>query len=228
MTAVGNARTPASGVAASPMSPPADDGVVYVVDDDPSVCQALARLLRSVGLSVETFALAQAFLDWPVPDRPACLVLDVRLPGGSGLDLQSALRENGRLLPIVFITGQGDVASSVRAMKGGAVDYLQKPFDDNVLLECVRRAIQAARQQRAEQAARAALERRLARLTPREREVLRLVVRGMLNKQIAADLRIAEKTVKIHRGRAMEKMQAASLADLVRMAEKLRERLTPP
>jgi FixJ family two-component response regulator len=195
--------------------------VVYVVDDDPSVCRALARLVRSVGLPVETFPSAAAFLDHPAPDRPACLVLDIRLPGPSGLDLQSALTQARRDIPIIFITGHGDVPTSVRAMKGGAVDFLQKPFNDQDLLDCIHHAISMARQRVAERAERAAVQSRFATLTPREREVLALVVTGRLNKQIADNLGAAEKTVKVHRGRVMEKMQARSVADLVRMAQKL-------
>jgi FixJ family two-component response regulator len=197
------------------------DAVVYVVDDDPSVRRALSRLLRSVGLPVETFPTAQAFLASPPADLPACLVLDVRLPGPSGLDLQSALRESRRPLPIVFITGHASVSTSVRAMKGGAVDFLQKPFNDQELLDCVQRAIETSRRLRADQAEQADLAQRHAALTGREREVLGLVVTGMLNKQIAATLGIAEKTIKVHRARVMDKMRAASVAELVRLAEKL-------
>ena len=200
--------------------------IVYVVDDEESVCRALARLIRSVGLGVETFRSAKAFLEYSAPDRPACLVLDVRLSGPSGLDLQAMLREAGRALPIVFITGHGDVPTSVRAMKGGAVDFLQKPFNDQELLDCIQRALARSREERADHAERTELQRRLATLTPREREVLALVVTGKLNKQIAGDLGIAEKTIKVHRGRVMEKMQASSVAALVRMAEKLSP-LTP-
>lgn len=198
-----------------------DEAVVYVVDDDPSVRRALSRLIRSVGLEAVTFPSAQAFLAYTPPDRPACLVLDVRLPGPSGLDLQSALSEAGRDVPIVFITGHGTVPTSVRAMKGGAVDFLQKPFNDQELLDSVQRALRRSTEERADRAERAELERRVASLTPREREVLVLVVAGMLNKQIADQLGIAEKTIKVHRGRVMEKMQADSVADLVRMSEKL-------
>jgi FixJ family two-component response regulator len=199
----------------------ADDAVVYVVDDDESVCRALARLFRLVGLSVETFRSAKVFLEHPAPDRPACLILDVRLPGPSGLDLQQALRHAGRDLPIVFITGHGDVPSTVRAMKGGAVDFLQKPFNDQELLDCVQNALTRCRAQRAQRAERDEIQGRLATLTPREREVLFQVVTGKLNKQIAGDLGIAEKTIKVHRGRVMQKMQANSVAELVRMVEKL-------
>ena len=198
-----------------------DDGIVYVVDDDSSVCRAIARLIRSVGLAAQTFPSAKAFLEYPLPDRPACLVLDLRLPGASGLDLQEALSQTGRDVPIVFITGHGDVPTSVRAMKGGAVDFLQKPFNDQELLSCVRLGLARSREHRAERAERAQLQSRIDTLTPRERQVLLHVVTGKLNKQIAGELGIAEKTIKVHRGRVMQKMQAASVADLVRMVEKL-------
>lgn len=198
-----------------------NDAIVYVVDDDDSVCRALARLFRSVGLSAETFPSAKALLDHPPPDRPACLILDIRLPGPSGLDLQETLSRAGRDLPIVFITGHGDVPTTVRAMKGGAVDFLQKPFNDQELLDCVQRALARGRAQWTERRERAALQGRVDALTPREREVLLQVVTGKLNKQIAGELGIAEKTIKVHRGRVMQKMQAGSVADLVRMVEKL-------
>lgn len=203
------------------MNPATDNGIVYVVDDDKSVCRALARLIRSIGLAVETFQSATAFLDYTMPDRPGCLVLDIRLPGLSGLDLQAALHQSAREVPIVFITGYGDVPTSVRAMKGGAFDFLQKPFHDQELLDCVQRALVRSREQRADRAERTELQRRYDSLTPREREVLALIVSGKINKQIAGDLGIAEKTIKVHRGRVMEKMQASSVADLVRMAQKL-------
>jgi RNA polymerase sigma factor (sigma-70 family) len=185
------------------------------------VRRALSRLIHSVGLEVMTFPSAHAFLAFTPSDRPACLVLDVRLPGPSGLDLQAALTQADRSVPIVFITGHGNVPTSVRAMKGGAVDFLQKPFNDQELLDCVQRALRRSGEERAERAERSELERRVGSLTPREREVLLLVVAGMLNKQIADKLGIAEKTIKVHRGRVMEKMQADSIADLVRMSEKL-------
>jgi FixJ family two-component response regulator len=209
-------------------TPSINDGVVYVVDDDDSICRALARLIGSVGLRVETFRSAKDFLAYEVSDRPACLVLDMLLPGPSGLDLQRSLRQSGRDIPIVFITGHGDVPTSVRAMKGGAVDFLQKPFRDGELLDCVQRALRRSRQRGAERAERAELQHRFDVLTPREREVLALVVTGKPNKQIAAALGIAEKTIKVHRGRVMDKMQAASVADLVRMAAKLAPPSPPP
>jgi FixJ family two-component response regulator len=197
------------------------DAVVYVVEDDEAVRRALSRLLRSVGLGVETFPSARAFLEAPRVDRPACLVLDVRLPGPSGLELQTALGEGQRALPIIFITGHGNVPMSVRAMKSGALDFLQKPFNDQELLEAVQRALDRSRQARAESAEQAVIRRRFETLTPREREVLGLVVTGMLNKQIASRLGAAEKTIKVHRGRVMRKMVAESVADLVRMAQRI-------
>ena len=202
--------------------------VVYVVDDDASFRKAVSRLLRSAGIEVEALASAREFLDRPAADRPSCLVLDVRMPGPSGMDLQSALAEAGREIPIVFMTGHGDVSTSVRAMKGGAVDFLEKPFRAPELFACVERGLARSRQSRAEGAERIVVERRFATLTSRERDVLRLVVTGMLNKQIAAQLGIAEKTVKIHRGHAMQKMEAGSVAELVRMVQKLRPPETEP
>ena len=198
-----------------------DGPVVYVIDDDASFRRAVSRLLRSAGLAVETLASARKFLERPAADRPSCLVLDVRMPGPSGMDLQAALQESGRDIPIVFMTGHGDVSTSVRAMKGGAVDFLEKPFRAPELLACVQRGLALSRQSRAERAERAAIERRFATLTSRERDVLRLVVTGMLNKQIAGELGIAEKTVKIHRGHVTQKMEAGSVAELVRMVQKL-------
>jgi FixJ family two-component response regulator len=205
-----------------------DGPIVYVVDDDPSFRKAVSRLLRTAGLEVETLASAQEFLDHPKVDRPSCLVLDVRMPGPSGIDLQAALREARRDLPIVFMTGHGDVSTSVRAMKGGAVDFLEKPFRAAELLACVQRGLTRSRQSRAERAERTTVERRFATLTPRERDVLRLVVTGLLNKQIAGELGIAEKTVKIPRGQVMQKMEAGSVAELVPMAQKLGLTGSPP
>jgi len=194
---------------------------VYVVDDDESIRRSLARLLRAAGFTVETFSSAQAFLAHDPPDRVACIVLDVRLPGVSGLDLQSALLGAGRAMPIIFITGFGNVPMSVQAMKGGAIDFLQKPYDEKELLGAVERALARERHARADRAERLVVQRRFDTLTPREREVLRLVVAGLLNKQIAFNLGAAEKTVKIHRGRVMHKMQAESVADLVRMTQRI-------
>ena len=197
------------------------EGLVYVIDDDASVRRALARLIAAAGFDVETFPSAEAFLHHPATNRPACLVLDVRLPGESGLELQAALGDARRFLPIIFVTGHGTVAGGVRAMKAGAVDFLQKPVDEHELLGGIQRALDRSRQARASLAEQAELELRLAALTPREREVLDLVATGMLNKQIAERLGVAEKTIKVHRGRVMHKMAAASVAELVRMLHKL-------
>lgn len=197
------------------------DGVVYIVDDDAAMGRALCRLLGTVGLEAVAFSSAQAFLEHPRREGAACLVLDVRMPGVGGLDLQTQLREAQKTMPIVFITGHGNVPTSVRAMKSGAIDFLQKPFNDNELLAAVQRAVAVSRQAWSENAGRAEIERRFGLLTRRERQVLALVVTGRLNKQIAAELGAAEKTIKIHRGRVMQKMQANSVADLVRMTERL-------
>jgi len=191
---------------------------VFVVDDDENVRKALARLIRSAGMTARTFPTAEAFLaeDHVVP--ASCLVLDVRLPGLNGLQLQEALNRKGYPIAIIFITGHGDVPTSVRAMKAGAVDFLQKPFTGHDLLDAIRRAVGRTRDAVAKQAETAEIQRRYDALTPREREVFSLVVTGLLNKQVAAELGAAEKTIKIHRGRVMAKMQAPSLADLVRVA----------
>lgn len=197
------------------------DATVYVVDDDAAVGRSLCRLIRSVGLDAVAFSSAQSFLDHPRADGPACLVLDVRMPRLGGLDLQAQLGASRYTLPIVFITGHGNVPTSVRAMKGGAVDFLQKPFNDDDLIAAVQRAVALSRQALAEAAIRSDIERRIRTLTPRERQVMDLVVKGLLNKQIAGALGAAEKTVKVHRGRVMQKMQAGSVAELVQMAERI-------
>jgi FixJ family two-component response regulator len=197
-----------------------DSPVVYVVDDDPMICTALVRLLETAELEAEAFPSARAFLACPVSDRPACLILDLRLPGPSGLELQKALRESGRDLPIIFVTGHGDVPSTVSAMKGGAIDFLQKPFDSEALLDCVRRALAHSVRHRAERAVRHEVHVRLDQLTRREREVMLHVITGKLNKQIAADLGISEKTIKVHRGRVMQKMRVDSVVELARLIEK--------
>lgn len=198
-----------------------DGPIVYVVDDDASFRKAVSRLLRSTGLEVEALASAQEFLEHPIVDRPSCLVLDIRMPGPSGMDLQAALQKAGRDIPIVFLTGHGDVSTGVRAMKSGAVDFLEKPFRAPELLACVQRGLARSQQSRAGRAEREAVARRFATLTSRERDVLRLVVTGLLNKQIAGELGIAERTVKIHRGHVMRKMEAGSVAELVRLCQKL-------
>ena len=180
-----------------PLPRPDDDAVVCVVDDDEEVRKGLERLLRSIGLAVETFPSPQAFLAYPFEDRPSCLVLDVQLPGQNGLDLQAALEEAELHIPIVFVTGHGDVPTSVRAMKAGAVDFLEKPFDDRDLLDSIHRALDESRERRADRAERAIIQQRIDSLTPREYQVLELVVTGMLNKQVADALGAAEKTIKV-------------------------------
>ncbi|AXO63160.1 response regulator transcription factor [Pseudomonas chengduensis] len=198
------------------------DPIVFVVDDDLSVREALSSLIRSVGLRVETFASAQDFLRYQRPDVTACLVLDVRMPGLSGLDLQRELAHSDEWIPIIFITGHGDIPMSVRAMKAGAIEFLPKPFRDEDLLDAIREGLerdQVARQQRAELAE---IQDKYATLTSREREVIVLIVKGMLNKQVAAELGITEITIKVHRRRILQKMKAKSLPALVRMVEKLR------
>ena len=195
--------------------------VVFVVDDDSSIRDALTSLIRSVGLRVEAFESAQAFLSRPRPDAPGCLVLDVRLPGLSGLDLQRELAAAQVTLPIIFITGYGDIPMTVQAMKAGAVEFLTKPFRDQELLDAIQQAIERDRVGRQQRAELAALRQRYMLLTPREREVMQLVVSGMLNKQIAAELGTSEITIKLHRSQVMHKMRAESFAALVRMSTTL-------
>ncbi len=192
---------------------------VFVVDDEGTVCVALSRLVRAAGFQVETFGSARELLDCRHIDRADCLIIDVHLPDLNGLDLQAKLTEAGVDVPIVFITARGDIPTSVRAMKVGALEFLTKPFDDDTLLAAIANGVQRRRAVRQHAQDRTDLRRRYATLTVREREVMALVVRGLLNKQIAGELGIAEKTVKIHRGNVMRKMNAGSVPDLVRMAD---------
>jgi FixJ family two-component response regulator len=195
--------------------------MVFVVDDDAPMRESLKNLIRSVGLRVEAFASAQEFLRSPRPDAPGCLVLDVRLPGLSGLDLQKQMAEGDRDMPIIFITGHGDIPMTVQAMKAGAVEFLTKPFRDQELLDAIQHALARDRHAREQRTQSEALRRRYDALTPREREVMALVVAGLLNKQIAAALGTSEASVKVHRQHVMAKMGAGSLAALVRMADRL-------
>jgi FixJ family two-component response regulator len=197
------------------------DKLVFVVDDDAPLRESLADLLRSIGLSVETFPSAQEFLQSKRPDVPSCLVLDVRLKGLSGLDLQKRLIAGDIEIPIVFITGHGDIPMAVQAMKAGAVEFLRKPFREQDLLDAIQQALERDRDGREQRAEIAKLRKRFDSLTPREREVMTLVVAGLLNKQVAGELGTSEASVKVHRQHVMEKIGADSLAKLVRMADKI-------
>jgi FixJ family two-component response regulator len=193
---------------------------VFIVDDDPAVSKSLSRLLRSARLACATFSSPREFLDHYDPDVPGCLVLDVAMPGLNGLELQQALIASGHELPIIFLTGHGDIPMTVQAMKRGAVDFLTKPVNDENLLKAIRVAIEKDRVQRHSRTEVAEIRKRLVTLTPREREVMEHVITGQLNKQIAADLGTVEKTIKVHRARVMEKMKVQSVAELVRLAER--------
>jgi FixJ family two-component response regulator len=197
------------------------DAIVFVVDDDAPTRESIRNLIRSVGIRVELFSSAQEFLESNRPEMPSCLVLDVRLPGLSGLDLQKRTTEAGMEIPIIFITGYGDIPMTVRAMKAGAVEFLSKPFRDQDLIDAIQLALERDRKARDQRASLEELRNRFARLTPREREVMARVVAGRLNKQVGAQLGMSETTVKIHRHQVMEKMGAGSLPELVRMADRL-------
>jgi RNA polymerase sigma factor (sigma-70 family) len=197
------------------------ESIVFVIDDDPLYRASTERLVRSVGFSVQSFQSAADFLNSQRPNVPSCLILDVRLPGLSGLDLQRELAGASVHLPIIFVTGHGDIPMSVQAMKAGAVEFLTKPFRDQTLLDSIRQAIERDRIARQQHARNADLRRRYESLGPREREVFKCVASGMLNKQIADELGVTERTIKFHRGHIMRKMQVRSLAELVRMAETL-------
>jgi FixJ family two-component response regulator len=203
------------------------DATIYVIDDDESIRDSLGSLLRSVGFRVEVFASTEDFLNFPRHDTSSCLVLDVRLPGASGMEFQEHLKKAGIYIPIIFITAHGDIPMTSRAIKAGAVEFLTKPFQKDDLLEAIRQGLERDRRVRAEQAEFLDLRGRFEKLTQREREVMGLIVEGMLNKQAAARLGLSEVTVKIHRANAMRKMEAESLADLVRMSERLKSPARP-
>ena len=206
--------------ATSPVSA-AEEPIVYVIDDDPLMLGGLSSLFRSIGLRVEAFASATELLQSPLPGTPSCLVVDIRLPRLSGLDLQAELRSSGVMIPIVFITGHGDIPMSVKAMRAGAINFLTKPFRDQEMLDAVREALERDRSRLSEVKSNSDEQARFASLTPRQREIMALVTSGLMNKQIAAKIGIAEMTVKIHRGHVMRKMQTRSLAQLVLIAQRL-------
>jgi len=199
-----------------------DQPMVFIIDDDASVREALEDLIRSVGLGVESFVSAHEFLQRKRPDAPGCIVLDVRLPGPSGLEFQRTLTKLSVRLPVIFISGHGDISMSVQAIKAGAIDFLTKPLHEQKLLDAIQAGIERDRTRRTEEKDTAQLQERFETLTPREREVLMIVITGRPNKQIAAQLKLSEMTVKIHRGQMMRKMRAKSLVDLVRMADTLK------
>lgn len=204
------------------------ESTVFVVDDDEAVCRSLKRLLRALGWQVEAFASAEQFLMAPRPRSPACLVLDLELPGRTGLELQEALRNSAIDIPVVFITGHGDIPIAVKAMRAGAVNFLPKPLRERDLLDAIAEALASSSEHSDRDQERAEVNRRIGSLTPRQLQVMRLVIRGMLNKQIAAALHIAEKTVKVHRSRMMQVMQVDSVAELVRLTVKAEPDLEPP
>ena len=197
------------------------DAYVYIVDDDELIRDSLKQLVTSVGLKVKAFSSAQSFLDYTLPDQVCCLVLDIRMPGMSGLELQDELLKSAQLIPIIFITGHGTVPMSVRALKAGAIDFIQKPFEDQELLDAINHAIEYNRQSRVTQAENNKTTQQLKTLTARERELLVPIVTGILNKDIAAQFNMSESTVKTHRAHIMQKMQVNSFAELVRMIEKI-------